>query len=280
MQTIANHRVQFGELAGALAHGATFFDWALISTQELAAAVDYSFAEILAADGIPYAPVAVAASVDRYPTIGDTITVDASPRRVGDSSVEVVYEMATDDGDRLATTRMTHVTIASDGAALSLPEQVRMAFVDMTVDRDPTVGPDTTTARRSELPAFSSSFPIRSPYIEGAELAYFEEYPRFADIALEEYLGDQGTSLGDVRGDTHPYRIRDWRWEFNAPVQFESTLDVTCDVLAVDQETIRVAHELSSNGQTNIEGITEYGCFDRTGAPVPFENAMLTPFEA
>jgi len=279
VQAIANHRIQFGELAGSLAHGATFFDWQLISTQEVAAAFDYPFEEILADDGIPYAPVVVSTTVDRYPTVGDTITVDAVPRSVGESSVELVYEIANGDGERLATARMTHVTISKDGSALPLPEQVRSDFTDASVDRDPTVGPTTEAERREDLPSFSSSFRIHSPHIEGADLAYFEEYPRFADIAIEEYLGEQGTSLAGLRNDKHPYRVRDWRWEFTAPVQFESTLQVTCDVLAVERDTIRVAHELTSNGRTNIEGITEYGCFDSSGASIPFEEAMLTPFE-
>lgn len=280
VQTISDHRVQFGELAGPLVHGATFFDWQLISTQEVAAAVGYSFEEILAADGIPYAPVVVSTSVDRYPTVGDTITVKTVPRSVGDSSVELVYEIADGNGERLATARMTHVTIAPDGTALALPEQVRADFADAGVDHNPAVGPETEPGRGEELPSFSSSFRVRSPHIEGAELAYFEEYPRFADIALEEYLDEQGTSRAELQDEKRPYHVRDWRWKFQAPVQFGSTLRVTCDVLAVERKTIRIAHELSSGGRTNIEGITEYGCFDRSGTPVPFDEAMLTPFEA
>ena len=280
MQTIDDHRVRFGELAGPLVHGATFFDWQLISTQEVARAVDYTFEEILAEDGIPYAPVVVSTSVDRYPTVGETVGVETVPRRVGDSSVELVYDVTTGDGERLATARMTHVTISADGTARPLPDRVRSAFADATVERNPTVGPETDPADGDELPSFSSSFPVRTPHVEGADLAYFEEYPRFADVALEAYLGEQGTSLSGLRGDRQPFRLRDWHWEFKAPVRFESTLRVACDVLAVERETIRIAHEFSSDGRTNIEGITEYGCFDRTGRPVPFEDAMLEPFRA
>lgn len=281
MQTIDDRRVSFGEFAGPLAHGATFFDWQLISTQEIAAAFDYSFAEILGDDGIPYAPVVVSTSVDRYPRIGETISVETVPRSVGDSSVELLYEIEDGDGERLATARMTHVTIGSDGAALALPEDVRAAFADASVDRAPAVGPGDGGADAGDgLASFSSSFEIRSPHIEGAELAYFEEYPRFADVALERHLEDRGTSLAELRGETEPYRIRDWRWEFKSPVRFETTLRVDCDVLEVSDETIRIAHELSSDGRTNIEGITEYGCFDRSGAPVEFDEAMLEHLEA
>ncbi len=278
VQTIPGHRVRFGELAGSLVHGATFFDWSLISTQEMTEAFDHSFQEILAADGIPYAPVVASTSVTRYPTVGDVVTVDTVPVNVGDSSVELLYEIDNGDGERLATARIVHVTIAGDGSALPLPEQTRSDFADASVDPDPDVGPGTGTDTDGETPTFSSSFRIHSPHIEGADLAYFEEYPRFADIALERFLDERGTSLGELRGDKQPYRIRDWKWEFKAPVRFESTLHVNCDVMAVERDTIRVAHELSSNGRTNIEGVTEYGCFDRTGESVPFDDAMLTPF--
>ncbi|MHC3436984.1 acyl-CoA thioesterase [Natrialbaceae archaeon A-gly3] len=279
MKTIEDHRIRFGELAGPLVHGSTFFDWQLISTQEVAAAFGYSFEEIIADDGIPYAPVAVSTSIDRYPAVGDTITVETVPRSVGDSSVELVYTFTDGYGERIATARITHVTISEDGTARPLPDRARSDFADAAVDCNPAVGPDTESAGREELPTFSSSVTIHTPYVEGVDLAYFEEYPRFADIALEEYLHEQGTNFADLRGDEQPYRIRDWRWEFKAPVQFGSTLHVSCDVLAVDRETIRVAHELSSDGRTRIEGITEYGCFDRSGTPIPFTDEMLTPFE-
>lgn len=279
MQTIVDRRVSFGEFAGPLAHGASFFDWQLVSTQEIVAAFDHPFAEILADDGIPYAPVVVSTAVDRYPRIGETISVETVPRSVGDSSVELLYEIDGDDGDRLATARMTHVTIAPDGTALALPEDVRAAFADACVDRSPAVGPEDDGADAGDgLASFSSGFEIRTPHIEGAELAYFEEYPRFADIALERHLEDRGTSLAELRGEKEPYRIRDWRWEFTAPVPFGTTLRVDCEVLEASAETLRVAHELSSEGRTNIEGVTEYGCFDRSGAPARFDEAMLEPF--
>lgn len=285
MRTIDSHPVRFGELAGPLLHGATFFDWQLISTQEVADAFGYPFEEIVAADGIPYAPVVVSTSVHRYPAFGDAVTVETVPRSVGDSSVELVYEMADADGDPLATARMTHVTIDPEGGALALPDGTREAFADALVDRSPAVGPAEETdadgdgdgGGRDALPTFASSFPIRSPHIEGSELAYFEEYPRFTDATLEEYLVERGTSLGALSGAKRPFRIRDWRWEFKSPVPFETTLRVEWDVLAVERDTVRVAHTLSSDGRTCIEGVSEYGCFDRSGAPAEFDAEMLAP---
>lgn len=279
MRTIDAHPVRFGELAGPLVHGSMFFDWELISTQEIAEEFDYPFEQIVENDGIPYAPVVARTSVSRYPTFEDTITVETVPRSVGDSSVELVYEMVDSNEESLATAHITHVTIAPEGGALELPEETRQNFANAVVETSPTVGPD-NTHRDGTLPSFSTSFPIRSPHIEGSELAYFEEYPRFADVALEEFLNDQGTSLASLRDEKQPFRIRDWKWEFNAPVPYESTLNVECDVLDVQTDTVRIAHTLRSDEVTCIEAITEYGCFDRQGHAVDFDAEMLEPFVA
>ncbi|MFB9807668.1 acyl-CoA thioesterase [Haladaptatus pallidirubidus] len=154
MQTIVDHPVQFGELAGSLVHGAMFFDWQLISTQKIAAAFDYSFEQILAADGIPYAPVVVDTSVDRYPTIGETVTVETTPQSVGDSSIELLYEMVDGDGERLATAQMIHVTISPAGTALALPEKTRSDFIEACADRSATVGVHTKTPAGNNCPRF------------------------------------------------------------------------------------------------------------------------------
>lgn len=182
-------------------------------------------------------------------------------------------------GESLATARITHVTIAPEGGALELPRETRESFAGAVVERSPPIGPDNTHGD-SEYPTFSSSFPIRSPHIEGSELAYFEEYPRFADVALEEFLNNQGMNLASLSGEKQPFRIRNWRWEFNAPVRYESTLQVECDVLDIQTNTVRIAHTLKSDNVTSIEGVTEYGCFDRHGNPVNFDAEMLEPFAA
>lgn len=285
MQPIVDRRIGFGELAGPLVHGSSFFDWQVVAGQEVVSAVGYSFEDLIADGSIPHAPVAVDASVERYPGLGDAITVEAAPLAVGDASVEVCYEVTDDAGDRLATIRTTHVTISPDGTALALPERVRSAFADRVVDRDPSVGPATDGPATDAgdvatgLASFSSSFEIRSPHVEGVEWAYFEEYPRFAAVALEEHLEARGTSLGELQGKKRPYRIRDWHWEFLAPVEFESTLHVDCDVLTATEKTLRIAHEFTVDGRTCIEGITEYGCFDRSGTAVPYDDRMLAPFD-
>jgi|AntDeeMinimDraft_4_1070355.scaffolds.fasta_scaffold00163_40 acyl-CoA thioesterase FadM len=292
MRTTTNKRVHFGEFAGPLAHGSAIFDWQLISTQELAAAFDYPFAAILADDGIPYAPVVVDASVYRYPAVGDVVNVDADPVAVGDSSLELKYEITDGDDDLIATIRATHVTIGPDGGALPLPDATQDMYANARVDDETDPGlepaPEFSTTRRdtdsgavdesTTHPSYETTVSIRSPYIEGAELAYFEEYPRFAGTALEAFVADRGPSVGDMSGEKWPYKLRDWHWEFKAPVHFESELRVDCEVVAVDCDAIRVVHEFSSGGITNIEGATEYGCFDRTGEPTTFDEVMLDPF--
>lgn len=278
MYGITERKVRFGELAGALVGGPVWFDWQLIATQAAVEAFGFPFEEILADDGIPFAPVAVETSVERYPTVGESVAVHVVPIGVGETSVELLYEVEDGAGELLATARMTHVTIAAGGDSLPLPEAVRSNVRDALVDRSPSVGPDESDEREDgdrPLASFESATRVRRPHSEGADLAYFEEYPRLADVALEEHLESQGTPLGELRGPTEPFRPRGWRWSFQSPVPYESTLRVTCDVLAADAGTVRVAHTFTSDGEVSIEGVTEYGCFDRSGEPVAFDDAAL-----
>lgn len=282
VQSITSHRVRFGELAGPLVSSSTLFDWQLVSTQTITNAADDPFEGILENDGIPYAPVVNAASVARYPTIGDTIDVEATPTNVGDSSVELTYDVVDRDGSTLATAQMTHVTIGSDGTALSLPESARAYFEESRVSRSPSVGPGRkpADAESGALPSFSSATRVRSPLVEGATLAYFEEYPRLATIALEEHIERRGADVADLYGERIPFRMRDWQWEFESPVRFQSTLEIECDVISVDRETVRVEHTLSSDGRTSIRGTTEYGCFDDAGEPTMFDERTLELLDA
>ena len=57
----------------------------------------------------------------------------------------------------------------------------------------------------SPYPTFEESFRVHSPYIEGSELAYFEEYPRFAGIDSRQLLNsvytlvrEKGYRLGNA----------------------------------------------------------------------------------
>ena len=283
MRAIEAHPVRFGELAGPLLHGTRFFDYQLVSTQAVTAAAGHPFEDIVAADGVPYAPVSLSASVHRYPTFGDTLDVSATPARVGDSSLELVYAVEDEDG-RVSTARMTHVTIAPEGGAAPIPADARETYEGMCTDHAlPELGPaeedDTEGGERESYPTIERTVPVRSAHTEGSQLAYFEEYPRFAGDALESFLEEQGTSLAALGGDRQPFRLQAWNWEFESPVTFESRLRVTCDVRAVAPERVRVAHTFSTDGEPRIRGTTEYGCFDRDGNQVAFPGAALEPFE-
>ncbi|SEP00081.1 Acyl-CoA thioesterase FadM [Halogranum amylolyticum] len=277
MQTIDTHNVRFGELAGPLVNGARFFDWELISTQVITEAFDHAFEDIVDVGGIPYAPVVAATTIHRYPGFRDIVTVETTPISVGKSSVELLYEMIDGDGDPLATARLTHVTIAPEGGAQPLPEETREAFRDALEDADPDVGPQESNAEGS-WPSFTESFDIRGPHVEGSELAYFEEYPRFADVALERFLESKDTSLDTLNGDRQPFRLRNCRWEFVSPVQYESTLTVESDIRAATQNTLRIKHLFKSDNRVCIEGVTEYGSFDKSGAPTSFTPGMRALF--
>lgn len=279
MRTITEKPVYFGELAGTLLHESVFFDWQLLSTQKLASSYGYSFAEILAKDGIPYAPVSVGSTVHRYPAIGDVVTVTVVPVDIGESSLDLRYVCTDGAGDPIAVIDATHVTIGSDGSALAFPEETRRAYSEARTIPDLEPDPPSIADEREPIRYFGTTVPIRRPHIEGAELAYFEEYPRFAAIALEEFLASHETRVSELRGEKQPYKLRDWYWEFKSPVRFESELRVDCHVIGVNQDRIRIAHEFSSGGTINIEGVSEYGCFSRTGEPVPFNERMLKPFE-
>ncbi|MFC7203254.1 acyl-CoA thioesterase [Haloferax namakaokahaiae] len=279
MRTIDKHPVRFGELAGPLVHGAMFFDWQLVSTQEFARGMEYSFEELVADGAIPYAPVGVDTTVYRYPTFGETVSVDVIVSNVGNSSLKLIYEMTDGDGEPLSTAQMTHVTIAPAGGALAHPADVKERLAERQTKRTVNVGPGEEPTGDESYPTFEESFSVNSPHIESSELAYFEEYPRFADIALESHLESEGVRLADLAGEYQPFRIRDWHWEFKSPVEFNSELTVECDVRAVDDETIRIDHTFRTAGETRIRGVSEYGCFDRTGIPTTFTAEMLTPFE-
>lgn len=286
MRTIDARPVRFGELAGPLAHGSTIFDWQVRSLETVVATFGHGFPDLIAAGKIPHAPVAVDTSVHRYPTIDDVVTAVVVPVAVGDSSLELCYEMRTERGEPLWAARITHVTVDEDGSAVALPERVRREIADSLVDRVPAVGPPEAAGGDAEadvddaLVTVSSTVPIRSPHTEGVSWAYFEEYPRFATIALEDFLEERGSSLAATSGEKQPFRMRDWHWEFRSPVPLESTLTVEGDVVAVDEETVRVVHTFTCDGRLAIEGVTEYGCFDRAGEPVAFDEVHLEPFDA
>lgn len=181
-----------------------------------------------------------------------------------------------DTGEPFGDSRITHVTIGPDGNAKLLPETVRTRANEVITD-----GTDgfeftfNTEYSAGSGPTYSDSFEIRRPLIEGSELAYFEEYPRLATIALERYLAEQDVPLAEIENDQHLLRLRQWEWDFNAPVSYGATLDVNATVTDISDERILVAHTFEEKGRALIEGWTEYGCFDGGGEPSAFKEHIL-----
>jgi acyl-CoA thioesterase FadM len=266
MRTIETRAVRFGELAGRLAHGYAFFNWQLISTQEFAESIGYPLEQLIAADEIPYAPVATRTRIDRYPTVGDRIAVETTPVQVGEHRIDLRYEFLDGMDEPFGVGRISHVTISPDGTAKPLPKTVRTRTNDDIVDATEAPAFEFDAEPPADVgPTYSDSFEIRRPLIEGSELAYFEEYPRLATIALERYLEAQGVSLLDIEGRS--LRLRRWEWSFAAPVAYGTTLDVNATVVDSSSEGVLVFHTFEQDGRALIEGWTEYGCFDDNGEP-------------
>jgi acyl-CoA thioesterase FadM len=280
MRTLDTRAVRFGELAGPLVHGSAFFDWQLISTQEFAAAIDYPFEQLIAVDEIPYAPVFTQTRIDQYPSVGDRIAVETTPVAVGDHRIDLLYEFLNGTDETFGVGQITHVTISPNGGAKPLPEPVQArANEHVADDIEGEVEFDAERPAYSER-TYDDSFRIQRPLIEGSELAYFEEYPRLATIALERYLTEHGISLPENTGDRHPFQIRQWEWSFNAPVAYGTILDVNATIVDVSEESILVAHTFEQEGRARIEGWTEYGCFDSDGEPIAFDECILRTLSA
>lgn len=281
MRTLDTRAVRFGELAGPLVQGSVFFDWQLLSTQEFASAIDYSFEQLLAADEIPYAPVSVRTRIDRYPGVGDRIAVETTPLQVGEHRMALRYEFLDGTGESYGDSRITHVTISPDGTAKPLPEAVRTRASEDAIADTEGLGFEFGAEQPGNAdPTYSDSFEIRRPLIEGSALAYFEEYPRLATIALERYLDGQGVSLPAIDDNRHPFRLRRWEWSFNAPVSYGTVLTVNAEVVDISKERVLVAHTFEQERRALIEGVTEYGCFDADGEPVAFAECIREALSA
>lgn len=276
MQTLETRPVRFGELAGSLVHGSAFFDWQLISTQEFAEAIEYPLEQLIAVDEIPYAPVFAQTRIDHYPSVGDRITVETTPLQVGKHHIDLRYDFLDGTGGTFGVGQVTHVTIRPDGSPKPLPKGVRVR-VNERIDDDidsPQLGFDAQRPASSER-TYGESFRVHRPLMEGSELAYFEEYPRLAMIALERHLAEQGVPLPEITDDRQPFQLRQWEWNFNAPVAYGLTLNVNATIADISEASVRVVHTFEQDGRTCIEGQTEYGCFDPDGEPITFGERTL-----
>lgn len=267
METISNHSVKFGELFGPVIHGSAIFDWHLWSTQQFADMQGYTFQELMNNNEIPYAPVSIAAKIFQYPTIGDRISVEAMPINVGESSITLAHMIYTASDKKIGELKSTHVTISPDNTAKNLPEEVRSALAEDTVNYDSPIQVYEEYDKVTADYIFSDQFNIQSSHIEGSKLAYFEEYPRFLYTALERFISSHGREPEETRYGEKPHNLSKWAWRFQAPVPYRSRLALECKIEKQD-DTCRVSHEMHVDGKKCIVGFSDFTRFNGDGHPV------------
>ena len=278
MVDLLRHPVRFGELSwGPFLHYATFFDLLIRATEALSHELDYPAEAIVAADGVPFAPVAIHAEVDRYPRYEDTIVVTGEPASVGETNVQVDYRFTREsDGAEFGRATVAHVTITPEHAAEAVSPELRERLSALgSVDGEPArVDP-----RRpdGDGPEFTRTVTFRTPHIEAAGLGYFEDYAREMSLVLEAFLDERGQSLGDLTGGTYPFVPVEWDLTIERSIAFEDEIDVVGRVVEVGDETVEVAYEFrrAGTGEVCIRAALAYGCLDGDGERVAFPPAAI-----
>jgi len=275
---LLRHEVRFGELSyGPLMHNATWFDLLIEATEELSHELGYTVEEIVAAGGVPYAPVAAHAEVDRYPRFEDTVVVDAVPVRIGDSHVQFAYRFRrASDGTEFGHATTAQVTIAPDGAAEPISEELRAELKPLVAeDREPVE----IAARNPEGDGLRLAHDVvfRTPHVEAAGLGYFEDYARELSICLEAFLAERGRSLRSLTDGTVPFVPVAWDLTLEESIRFEDEIAVVGRVLATDERAVEVAYEFRrpATDDVCIRADLTYGCFDGGGERVAFDPEAL-----
>lgn len=298
---VLERRVRFGDTTyGPHLHYAEVFDWLICAVEELSVELDHSTYELVDAGAIPYAPVEVAAAMDRYPTYGDRVRIDAHPIAVGDRSLHVEYVLIRpDDGTRLGRARVVHVTIGPDGRAEALPDRVADRLRALQDDDRPALAVDLPDAPVAFEPAdqtFGIRRTFRTPHVEAVDLGYFEDYARFAAEAMEGHLAQVSRSHRSLAAatDRWPLCPRAWRFTFGDTIEFEDEVAVRAQIEAATPEALTVAYAfdggrsggLAGSGQAGghedrrIHGRIAYGsCADdgTLGGPLDETLAVLQP---
>lgn len=273
MVELLRHKVRFGELSyGPLLHNATFFDLLIEATEELSYELGYTVEEIVAAGGVPYAPVAIHADIQRYPRYEDTIVVDVEPVSIGENHVQFAYRFvrASDDVE-FGTATMVQVTITPDRTAEPVSPELRTEIQSLgSTDRQPVdISPRSPDGDGLQ---FTRDVVFRTPHLEAANLGYFEDYARELSICIEELIESRGRSLRDLTDDTYPFVPVSWDLTLEDSILFEDDITIVGEVLDVDERTVNVAYEMrrESTGDVCIRADLAYGCFDSDGERVPF----------
>lgn len=278
MLELLRHKVRFGELSyGPLLHHATLFDLLIVATEELSYELGYTVEEIVEGGGVPYAPVAIHAELDRYPRYEDTVAVRAEPASIGDTNVQFAYEFASaDDGTEFGRATMVQVTITPEHTAEPVSADVRERIEALgSGGREPTrIDPRAPTGDGARL---AREVTFRTPHIEAAGLGYFEDYARELSICLESFLDDRGRSLRALTGETYPFVPLAWDLTIEASIAFEDRIEIAGRVLSADEDAVEVAYELrrTETGDVCIRADFTYGCFDGAGERVAFQPEAL-----
>lgn len=278
MTGVLQHKVRFGELSyGPFIHNGTIFDLLIEATEELSHELGYAAETIVAADGVPYAPVAIEASMDTYPRYEDTICIDIEPITIGERHVQLAYRFtrAADDV-QFGRAAMVQITITPDGEAEPVHPSVRAGLEALEgAAREPIdVAP---RAPIGDGAALSRDVVFRSPHIEGAALGYFEDYARELSICLEAWLAERGHSLRSLTDQTYPFIPVDWELTLEESINFEDQISIDGRVLRADEQAVEIAYELRrpSTDDVCIRADMTYGCFTDRGERAAFPTAAL-----
>lgn len=279
MVHIDSFKVRFGDLGfGQLTHPATFFDWLIISTEELSYEIGYTTDEIVDAGGVPYAPVATWGNLERYPRYDDTVKVTAEPVEISERSFRCEYRFTrADDGVSFGRSQIVHVTITPEGASEPIPpashEQL-LKFQNESVPAPIEINPEPPVIG---TPAIDREVVFRTPHLEAADLGYFEEFVRFLTIALEEYLDELGLSLRAYSKPVYPFLIKGWKLTFAKSIEFEDRIRIKGEFSEVASDKVRVdyAFEGAVDGETRIVANVTYGCYNESGSQVSFPDDLI-----
>lgn len=284
-----NYDVRFGDVSlGGLVHHTSLFDLLNHGIEELSKSMGYELREIVAEEGVPYAPVDFRVYFERYPPYSDTrvIKIHARPISIKERSFEVEYEFVRErDGITLSRIRQVHVTISADGKAAQLPERVRAVLEELLEASSPfraEAVPHVSQPPLGEQNAFLDEVTFYSPSIEASQLGYFGDYFRFISNTLEKHLMDHGTSLGELaEAESIPFLPAASTFQFRRPIHFEEVIEVLGEVVEVNEQEIVVDYELrgKTKKDTRIYGAHSYGCYDTRGHRRPFAPAVLETVE-
>lgn len=279
MTVVLKHPVRFGEIShGPFIHTGVVFDLLIQATEELSHDLEYPAESIVAADGVPYAPVAIEAAMTQYPQYGDTILIDVEPIAIGDRHVQLEYRFErASDGSEFGRVAMVQVTITPDGHAEKVQPSVRSGLEALPgSDRDEIdVSP---RPPQGDGPALSREMTFRTPHVEGAGLGYFEDYAQEMALCLETWLADRGKSVGSLTGDTYPFIPVEWALTLQESIQFEDQIEIVGRILEKDDRSVDIAFEFQRPATDDIciRADMTYGCFDGQGQRVVFPSEAMS----